>query len=342
MDGTRVPYTCTMSILLPQSPQLAHWSSLDLEPVLRPEAWRHIAHRWVDYLPSGETPINAELTTLRGEDCIFGTTRSSAYEMRSSPRHLAHGEDMVVLALIQTGEMRLNAGAGEHQRQLPGALGLYAPQHAAHYRWHQDTRQTYVALPRRVASAALGHEPGNLAITPKHSVLAPALASQLSHLGMLVRNPSRLDETELAGLLEATRTLALLLLRNLGRGQASHDLPDTDGTLHAGRRAAALRFMEQHASQHDLSPDHIAQGIGCSRTRLYVAFADIDSSVMAQLRELRLQRARVLIEQSARLHVGALSWRCGFSDASEFSKQFRARFGLAPTDWHRQAWMAPD
>lgn len=58
---------------------------------------------------------------------------------------------------------------------------------------------------------------------------------------------------------------------------------------------------------------------------------------MGTLRELRLQRARALIEQSSRLNVGALSWRCGFADPSGFSKLFRARFGLAPTEWHQQA-----
>jgi AraC-like DNA-binding protein len=40
--------------------------------------------------------------------------------------------------------------------------------------------------------------------------------------------------------------------------------------------------------------------------------------------------------------VGAVSWRCGFADASDFSKRFRVRFGLSPSEWHRQAWMTPE
>jgi len=58
---------------------------------------------------------------------------------------------------------------------------------------------------------------------------------------------------------------------------------------------------------------------------------------MGALRELRLQRARHLIEQSARLHLGSLSWRCGFADQSSFSKLFKTRFGMSPTLWHLQA-----
>ena len=54
-----------------------------------------------------------------------------------------------------------------------------------------------------------------------------------------------------------------------------------------------------------------------------------------------MQRARALIEQDHKLHVGALSWRCGFADQSDFSKLFRARFGLSPSDWHRRVWADP-
>ena len=58
---------------------------------------------------------------------------------------------------------------------------------------------------------------------------------------------------------------------------------------------------------------------------------------MGALREIRLQRARSLIEQSPRLNVGALAWRCGFADPSGFSKLFRTRFGLSPTEWRVHA-----
>ena len=129
----------------------------------------------------------------------------------------------------------------------------------------------------------------------------------------------------------------MLTLRNLGRQGDAGDLPDVTESLHAGRRAAALRFMESHAHRHDLDAGAIARGAGCSRTRLYEAFAEQDRSVMDTLREIRLQRARTLIERSVRLHVGLVAWRCGFADQSGFSKLFKARFGITPSEWHRWA-----
>lgn len=157
-------------------------------------------------------------------------------------------------------------------------------------------------------------------------------------MARLVRQSDQMDASECLGLLDATRSLALLMLRNLGRQGMATDLPDLHESLHAGRRAAALRFMELHAHRHDLDAAAIAQGAGCSRTRLYEAFAEQEQTVMDVLREIRLQRAQSLIEQTEQLHVGALAWRCGFASPSGFSKLFRARFGLTPREWHLRTW----
>ena len=242
---------------------LEHRSSADLEPALRHAAWQEIAHRWVDFRPAPEVPLEAELTTLSSGVCTLGATRSSAYEMRTGARR-AQPDDMVVLTLMQSGDLLPQA----YPRKGPGALSLCAPREAGAYRWGQGARQVFLALPRQGAAA---------------------------------------------------------------------DLPDLHECLHTGRHAAALRFMEQQAHRHDLDAAAIAQGAGCSRTRLYEAFAAQGQTVMGVLRDMRLQRAQGLLAQGQRLNVGALAWRCGFADASGFSKLFRARFGLSPTEWHQRA-----
>ncbi|HQD15333.1 MAG TPA: helix-turn-helix transcriptional regulator [Ottowia sp.] len=315
---------------------LAHFSTRDVEPALRRDAWQELAHRWVDFRPAPDVPLDAELTVLSNDVCTLGATRSSAYEMHTGSRR-AQPDDMVVLTLMQAGELVPDIYA----RKCAGALSLCAPREMGAFRWGQDARQVFLTLPRSTAAVALGHEP-RTALLNSRCALAPALASQMNHVALLLGQGERVDATVYAGLLDATRALALLALRNLGHQGADVDLPDLTDSLHAGRRAAALRFMEQHAHRHELDAAAIARGAGCSRTRLYEAFAAQDQSVMGVLRELRLQRARALVEQGLRLHVGALSWRCGFADASAFSKLFRARFGLTPTEWRaRSAGMGP-
>ena len=83
---------------------LEHRSSADVEPALRHEAWREIAHRWVDFRPAPEVPLEAELSTLSSSACTLGATRSSAYEMRTGSQR-AQPDDMVVLTLLQSGHL---------------------------------------------------------------------------------------------------------------------------------------------------------------------------------------------------------------------------------------------
>lgn len=317
-------------------------SSQDMEAGSRFEAWRERAHQWVEMLPPPpDAELNAELNLLRAETGILGAMCSSAYEMRTASHRLAHAPDMMILSLIQAGEVLRDAAPGERQRIGPGSLGLYDPWEMGDYRWRAGSREVYLALPREEVAAAFGRDPGHLLIALEHSPLAPALISQFNHMSLLIRQPNGIDGNEYALLLENTRALALLMLRNLGRQEMNRNLFDQEQTLNAGRRTAALRFMEQHAHRHDLDAISIARGAECSRTRLYAAFAAHNETVMGVLREIRLQRAKGLIEQNPKLHVGSLAWRCGFSDQSSFSKLFRGRFGLAPSEWHQRAWAPP-
>ncbi|MFC4298841.1 helix-turn-helix transcriptional regulator [Castellaniella hirudinis] len=312
----------------------------DVEPALRFDAWRERAHQWVEMLPPQPgVELEAELTLLRGGGSVFGTMRSTAYEMKAAARRLAHAPDMVVLVLMQAGELRRDAAPGERGRNGPGSLGLYDPWRMGRYAYSEGSREAFLALPRSAVRAALGCDPGNLAIAPAHCVLVPALADQLNHLARMTRQPHRIDAAEYAGLLESTRMLALLALRNLGRH--GMDLPDETEDLNRGRHAAAVRFMARELHRHDLDAAAIAQGVGCSRTRLYAAFAAQGVTIMGTLRDMRLQRARAMIEQAACPNLGAISWRCGFADQSGFSKSFKARFGARPSEWHRPARSNP-
>jgi len=308
---------------------LERLSTHDVEPALRFDTWRERAHGLVELqpLPRG-AELNAELLTLRGGNCAFGAARSSAYVTRARPRRLARGPDMMVLTLMQAGEVLVDARPGECGRIAPGSLGLYDPARPASYQWSAGSREAFLVLPRQEAVAALGYEPRGLSIGLERSVLASALTGQMT---LLARQALALDETERAGLLAGVRAMALLVLHQVGR-YGQHGEPPWPETA-ASRRAAALHYMEREAHRSALGPAEIARGVGCSRTQLYEAFATLGETVMGALRELRLRRALQLLECQGRLNVEALAWRCGFADRSSFSKLFKARFGVAPSEW---------
>lgn len=317
---------------------LEHWSSTEVAAPERYAFWREVMHNWVTVTPLGPpAEVDAAWSLLRGAGAFFGSKRSSAHVMHTGPQHVPPGEDMVVLSLLQAGSLDLAGTVGDGRHFATGALGLFAPRLHAQYRFSEGARQTYLALPRTTVLPVLGREPVNLELVPARCPLAPMLASQLAQLAALVRRPVRLGAAELAGALEATQALALLALRSLAANANAADEDDRYASLAAGRHAAAMRFMEREAHRHELDAARIAAGIGCSRTRLYEAFAARGTTVMASLRELRLERARGLLEAAVRPHVGALAWRCGFPDQANFARLFRARFGMAPLEWHRAA-----
>ena len=321
---------------------LERLNSHDVEPALRFEAWRKRAHRWMEMQPLAPGAVlDADLVMLSSSNCSFGAMRTSAYEMRETPRRMAHEPGMVVLTFLQTGEVVRDALPGEHQRISPGMLGLYDPWRHGNYRWSAGSREAFLALPREDVQLALGYEPGNVLIPLERCALAPALSAQLVHLALLTRQSQHVDDVEYAGMLQATRALALLALRNLSRHGEASDLCESSEDLSKGRYVAAIRYLEVEAHRHDLDSAAIARAAGCSRSRLYDAFSKQGTTVMGTLRELRLQRAHRLIAQSLENHMGALAWRCGFADQSGFSKAFRERFGLSPTQWRHQVWFDP-
>ncbi len=317
----------SQTAVMPPACILEHHVAEALEPSLRVSAWQEMAHPWVDFQPAPDVPLRAELHALSHGDCTLGSMRSSAYVMRTGARR-ALSDDRVVLTLMQSGDLRPQTWG----RKGPGSLNLCVTQEAGIYHWGQDARQVFLALPREQVAAALGREPATQLLSGR-CALAPAFASQLAHADLLLRQGT-LSAEEYGELLRATRSLALLMLRNLGRQGDGFEGPAAQEGLHAARHALALHFIEQQAHRPELDVAEIARATGCSRTRLYEAFAARGQTVMGVLRDIRLQRAQGLLVQGGRLNVGALAWRCGFADASGFSKLFRARFGLSPTEWH--------
>jgi AraC-like DNA-binding protein len=59
---------------------------------------------------------------------------------------------------------------------------------------------------------------------------------------------------------------------------------------------AAKRFIDPHAADPSLDVDRVAQGVGASRTALYRAFAETETSIAEMIRAIRRERLRVILE----------------------------------------------
>ncbi|TAN09139.1 MAG: AraC family transcriptional regulator [Burkholderiaceae bacterium] len=317
---------------------LEHLSTDQFEPCVRFEAWRARAHQLVELeQPQPGRALEADLVMLRNGACRFGTMRSTDYATRADARQRPGCADMVVMTSILEGVVHIDDARNSRRRVGAGSLALYDLSQMARYEWIGPAREAYLILSRTEAMRAMGANVRGcgLPVPLDQCAIAPALHAQLA---LLARSALTLDATERAGLLDGAHALALLALHQAAHPVAANDAADdTLGSLSAGRYAAALHFMEQHAERPELDATAIARGIACSRSRLYAAFADRGETVMGALREVRLQRARAVLERGGWVHLGALAWHCGFADQSHFSRAFKSRFGATPSDWQRHA-----
>jgi len=127
------------------------------------------------------------------------------------------------------------------------------------------------------------------------------------------------------------RQLLELLGLVLGeRGDASASSASSVRAAHLGR---VERFIRENLKNADLSPDLIAQNCGISKRYLHDLFKDVNGTVSQQIRDQRLIAARDRLEASPNLPIAELAYRFGFSDQAQFSRLFKAKFGMPPSEF---------
>lgn len=93
------------------------------------------------------------------------------------------------------------------------------------------------------------------------------------------------------------------------------------------------RHIRQNLGAADQSPDQIARHFGISRRHLYQLLEPIGGIARYQ-RQQRLQRCLSDLQnpELAHLQISEIAYRWGFSSAVTFNRNFRAAFGVTPTD----------
>ncbi len=111
--------------------------------------------------------------------------------------------------------------------------------------------------------------------------------------------------------------------------------PEPEPALRHGEtmKAAVLGYIRRELHNPTLCHTSIARTHGMSPRSLDRLFADEDESVVAHIRNARLDGARRDIQdpRSAHTTIGALAARWCFVDPAHFSRAYRARFGVAPS-----------
>lgn len=100
-----------------------------------------------------------------------------------------------------------------------------------------------------------------------------------------------------------------------------------------------LAYLEANFEDPDLSPEKIAKANGISMRYLHSLFHHSGTSVSRWLWERRLKAARedLLNPNLHHMRISAIAFRRGFNDPAHFSRTFRSRFDISPSELRRTA-----
>ncbi|WP_326597509.1 helix-turn-helix domain-containing protein [Streptomyces sp. NBC_01803] len=97
-------------------------------------------------------------------------------------------------------------------------------------------------------------------------------------------------------------------------------------------------FIQEHLSDPELSPQTVADAHHISVSYLHKLFQTEGTTVAAFIRRQRLEHIRRALSDAALrgMPIHAIAARWGFPNAADFSRTFRATYGVPPRDFRQQ------
>lgn len=143
------------------------------------------------------------------------------------------------------------------------------------------------------------------------------------------------SETEIITLREQLLDLIILLMVNDKDAPLS---PATAG-IKAAHRERAIAFIKYNHCNPQLNPNAIATACGISVGYLHKIFHAVDLRVEHYLYAQRLETCRNLLANPLHQHqsVQQIAYKSGFAHPSHFSRLFKEKYGMSPSEFRAAA-----
>ncbi|GGC52838.1 helix-turn-helix domain-containing protein [Chelatococcus reniformis] len=232
--------------------------------------------------------------------------------------------------------MPVDAPLRLHQRGrealvVPASLGIVGTSDV--YTYEQRTRSASSTL--RIPGAMLRDRVLGIDDWTARSFSArqPSVAMFLDFARSFCRHGPKLSGEEglsMAHHLMDLLTLALTSSNEIGEGQET--------AVREAHRQRALRAIENHLGEYDLTPSRVADVVGVSERHLQRIFAERGETVSAVIRRRRVEEAcRLLGSAKARgRSIAAIGYQVGFADPAYFSRVFLKETGQSPAAYRSE------
>ncbi len=278
----------------------------------------------------GETDFDGHMATEQAGDVVLTRLEADRHRVLKNDRQV-RGSDVGYLKIVAP--YRGTAGVEQWGRQAwvtPGEWCIY------------DTTDSYrVANPVRVEHLIVMVPKAPLVERglPLEKLMAQRLGSQggISRLALQAMRGAWQELPSIApsaarGVGETIMHLVQLSLLELaGR--------DSAPTQREALRESIKQLVARRLGDARLSVDAIAVELNCSRRQLYNAFGDEPDGVAGFVLAQRLEACRRDFEDRHQdaISITEIALRRGFNHPAHFSRAFKARFGVTPSEWRQRA-----
>jgi len=295
-----------------------------IEARLRNEFWRAVMKPMYEITDEDDDyQLSGSIVARSVGSIQIGATSFNAQNYMRAPKLIARGGlTHYVLQLITRGELQGDFN-GVCVDAKQGDIVVIDLTQTVESRASSGSRIT-VVIPREELEKTVGWR--NL-----HGLVMPADAPMtrllFSYLGTLQSLSGNLDRIGTQSVLDALFTLLGASI-NGTEGSVIESLP-----ANLPLRKRILAYIDENLSNPLLGPHLITKDLRVSRSSLYRTF-EMEGGIAKIIRDKRLDRAyRILVEERGR-HVSLkeIAYRCGFHDATQFTKAFKTRFSMSPKE----------
>jgi AraC-like DNA-binding protein len=311
----------------------------DIAPRRRLEAWTDKLNEF--YYPLDVEAPSADfsygwLSSIDIGGVRLGSVESDAMLVHRRKTHVsARSGDFYLIPMPLTLPLRL------HQR---GREALVAPTDLAivgtcdTYTYEQRTRNASTTL--RVPGCMLRERINDIDDWTARSFSAQqaSVAMFLDFARSFCRYGARLDAESAAAMTHHLLDLLAIALCSPGGAGGSDE-----SAVCSAYRQRALRMVDNHLGENDLSPSRVAEEIGISDRYLQRIFAQRGQTLSSVIRARRVTEAkRLLANRQARTRsIATIGYQVGFADPAHFSRVFREQTGETPAEYRDRCLTAP-
>jgi len=301
---------------------------------LRSEFWREASRPFYETSPivgSERDDLEGAIRSREIAGLTFASVTFNAQRYKRDRRIIAYSELDHYLVAVVTGGMISGDGAGVCFSAKPGDICVLDLAQTLHSEVTSGGTLS-VLIPRPALAKATSFTNLHGRVLAAQLPMTKLLTAYLEGMKNLESNLS--DDNRVA-VQEALVTLLAAALQ--GGNQA--DEGDVR-YLSLALRQRVLDYIDQNINNPALGLDLILRRFNVSRAHLYRAFSE-DGGVASVIRDRRLDAAFLELKQKnmAFGSIAKIAFGYGFSNATHFTRCFRARFGLAPNE-ARHEWLA--